>query len=1118
MEMAEKDGTEGRCPACRTPYDRERIVATTVTCDRLTDVNDKKQKSSKAKAKVAEGRKNLSNVRVIQRNLVYVVGVPGTLADEETLEGKDYFGQYGKILKISVSKSSGHTSQHSTMGSTVSVYVTYLKEEDALRCIQAVNGYSLEGKVLKACFGTTKYCNAWLKHMPCNNPDCLYLHDEGTREDSFTKEEMLGKYGSKNQHFHDLTHPSQRRFGVGLPPPILDVSAVSSTSHAPAPAASGIPTKPFFLNGSSIKPSSLPAAASWASRATPSTSRTSLGRTGAGSSTKLKTGTGPVVSAGSSAMPMSASMVSDICGATASGQSIQASSLKQYGGVKSVKVNMTNETDKLPSMSICATGTAKLSEVTDSEVVSSTVMQRVDPEIVSCVDALEAQQRTDVSRNGLGQEAFNGSHLGAAESLGFGTPSRGVEDLNPGEALFPFVSDDDDGRSVTDLSGQGECSGTSPCQDSFGALYVPSCGSSYIGEKAMNPVMDSEISTYGVLNSLNFDSGDGPASSNGLFSTFDETSNCNSVYSEQDSLIQAKRVVSGTSEAQTVSHSSPLINTHNQTANAGNDSMQQPSLSVGALSIHLNPDIPSSKMVKPGENMDSAKQSTSSKTSTLDALSSICFESMSDADGDASTVKSDRRNLLKEGSLQAGNRSENGDLNGYWESENAPTRGNGEHELISDMFGMGFDIWADGNPQDLAQLLFNGKNAEPSSSSNYKEMPTSRKSSSSKQSRFQFARFDESMEELSSPSRSVCQTPPCSHGNDGEILAERCNRDQYSTDISCISELPADVSPYSFADKLLTKATSSGSPSDSCVPSSKSSISAPPGFSMSARVSTVSPPGFSLQSRPRGYRKSTDANPGSEINRSLASPGTYEQFEAFSSSNDVEFVDPAIMAVGKGKVPAGIKPMATFAGNSPLSGLFSQAPSLSTSLSPQIRSLDFDSSFQYSQRHLYGNFGSMNSVSPLSVTNQEPADTSLLSHYPSSFNEGMNPPRLMGQYQDIVGSSVSHVGLQEPAGYGNGVLKFRLQPSPSRAWDNWNNLTSSPEANTGAHRLVNDAVGRMNVSQMSLERVLQSRFEELALSKESGGLKYYGDAVSLTGHDDQGPFSNDRISRYFLQN
>lgn len=40
-------------------------------------------KSQKAKAKSSEGRKQLSSVRVIQRNLVYIVGLPLNLADED---------------------------------------------------------------------------------------------------------------------------------------------------------------------------------------------------------------------------------------------------------------------------------------------------------------------------------------------------------------------------------------------------------------------------------------------------------------------------------------------------------------------------------------------------------------------------------------------------------------------------------------------------------------------------------------------------------------------------------------------------------------------------------------------------------------------------------------------------------------------------------------------------------------------------------------------------------------------------------------------------------------------------------------------------------------------------
>lgn len=35
MDMAEKDATEGRCPACRTPYDKDRIVGLEANFQRL---------------------------------------------------------------------------------------------------------------------------------------------------------------------------------------------------------------------------------------------------------------------------------------------------------------------------------------------------------------------------------------------------------------------------------------------------------------------------------------------------------------------------------------------------------------------------------------------------------------------------------------------------------------------------------------------------------------------------------------------------------------------------------------------------------------------------------------------------------------------------------------------------------------------------------------------------------------------------------------------------------------------------------------------------------------------------------------------------------------------------
>ncbi|WOH16083.1 hypothetical protein DCAR_0935632 [Daucus carota subsp. sativus] len=47
-------------------------------------------------------------------------------------------------------------------------YITYSKEEEAVRCIQSVYGYTLEGRPLRACFGTTKYSHACLRSVANN--------------------------------------------------------------------------------------------------------------------------------------------------------------------------------------------------------------------------------------------------------------------------------------------------------------------------------------------------------------------------------------------------------------------------------------------------------------------------------------------------------------------------------------------------------------------------------------------------------------------------------------------------------------------------------------------------------------------------------------------------------------------------------------------------------------------------------------------------------------------------------------------------------------------------------------------------------------------------------------
>lgn len=119
---------------------------------------------------------------------MYVIGVPASMANEELLRKAEYFGQYGKISKVVVQRN--HTASHTT----VSAYVTFTHREDAKAAITALDGFWLEGSLLRASFGTTKYCNSFIRGTACSNPECVYLHDLGDDDDRFTKEEIQVRF------------------------------------------------------------------------------------------------------------------------------------------------------------------------------------------------------------------------------------------------------------------------------------------------------------------------------------------------------------------------------------------------------------------------------------------------------------------------------------------------------------------------------------------------------------------------------------------------------------------------------------------------------------------------------------------------------------------------------------------------------------------------------------------------------------------------------------------------------------------------------------------------------------------------------------------------------------
>merc|ERR1719361_2730364 len=118
-----------------------------------------KRKSDKRtrqkKQKISENRKHLANVRVVQKNLVFVVGLSPRLADAEVLRKPEYFGKFGKMHKVVINLSTAYAGNQN-QGPSASAYVTYYRSEDALRAIQAVSNIFIDGRTLKASLGTTK--------------------------------------------------------------------------------------------------------------------------------------------------------------------------------------------------------------------------------------------------------------------------------------------------------------------------------------------------------------------------------------------------------------------------------------------------------------------------------------------------------------------------------------------------------------------------------------------------------------------------------------------------------------------------------------------------------------------------------------------------------------------------------------------------------------------------------------------------------------------------------------------------------------------------------------------------------------------------------------------------
>lgn len=255
----------GRCPGCRRLYDDESVEYKTLTIEeyKMQQVRkekrerEKKQKEKEKKELEIASKKHLAGLRVVQKNLVYVTGLnPPCPADDlhSVLRSDKYFGQYGKILKIVVNrKAPAGPGPHApgALNQSIVVYVTFARKEDALRCINELDGLLCDGRVLRAAHGTTKYCLSYLRGHPCPNPNCMFLHEPGEEADSYTRKDLLTQQGIKmgmsglqhgsgiNLHHHfgedEPVSEDERGLSANATPATAPVVPVAAAASNPTP-------------------------------------------------------------------------------------------------------------------------------------------------------------------------------------------------------------------------------------------------------------------------------------------------------------------------------------------------------------------------------------------------------------------------------------------------------------------------------------------------------------------------------------------------------------------------------------------------------------------------------------------------------------------------------------------------------------------------------------------------------------------------------------------------------------------------------------------------------------------------------------------------------------------
>ena len=115
---------------------------------------------------------SLLKIKMKHRNVCYVCGLQNEIATEQKLRSQEWFGQFGKIIKITL-----HKTAKSIKTMCTAAHITYDNDTSALNALNFCNKFIFnDGRRLKARFGIQSYCKRFITNQACVTEICAYRH------------------------------------------------------------------------------------------------------------------------------------------------------------------------------------------------------------------------------------------------------------------------------------------------------------------------------------------------------------------------------------------------------------------------------------------------------------------------------------------------------------------------------------------------------------------------------------------------------------------------------------------------------------------------------------------------------------------------------------------------------------------------------------------------------------------------------------------------------------------------------------------------------------------------------------------------------------------------------